>query len=202
MQSVLFTPFDLGGTRLSNRIVVAPMCQYSAQDGEMNEWHVMHPGNLAVSGAALLTIEATAVVPEGRISYGDVGLWDDRTESALARVVDGVRRWSDIPIAIQLSHAGRKASHERYPGVADGRFRHHRSMAGKLSGRALSRSTRQSMHQARSTAAGCNAFQWFRFPYAILPKLGFSVRQFCCHAISSFSFKPFLSCLTRLWRPR
>ena len=60
----------------------------------MNEWHVTHPGNLAVSGVALLTIEATAVVPEGRISYGDVGLWDDRTELALARVVDGVRRWA------------------------------------------------------------------------------------------------------------
>ena len=112
MQSVLFMPFDLGGIRLSNRIVIAPMCQYSAKDGEMNEWHLMHLGNLALSGAALLTIEATAVVPEGRISYGDVGLWDDRTEAALARVVDGVRRWSDIPIAIQLSHAGRKASHE------------------------------------------------------------------------------------------
>jgi 2,4-dienoyl-CoA reductase-like NADH-dependent reductase (Old Yellow Enzyme family) len=108
----LFTPFTVGGLTLRNRIVIAPMCQYSAENGCMTDWHLMHLGHLALSGAALLTIEATAVSAEGRISYADVGLWDDATEAAMARVVESVRRWSDIPIAIQLSHAGRKASTE------------------------------------------------------------------------------------------
>jgi 2,4-dienoyl-CoA reductase-like NADH-dependent reductase (Old Yellow Enzyme family) len=76
----------------------------------MTDWHLIHLGQLALSGAGLLTIEATAVLPDGRISYADVGLWDDATEAAMARVLDGVRRWSKMPIAIQLAHAGRKAS--------------------------------------------------------------------------------------------
>jgi 2,4-dienoyl-CoA reductase-like NADH-dependent reductase (Old Yellow Enzyme family) len=108
----LFTPLRAGGLTLANRIVIAPMCQYSAVDGCMTDWHLIHLGSLALSGAALLTIEATAVVPEGRITYADVGLWSDETEAAIARTLESVRRWSDIPIAIQLAHAGRKSSHE------------------------------------------------------------------------------------------
>jgi 2,4-dienoyl-CoA reductase-like NADH-dependent reductase (Old Yellow Enzyme family) len=110
--ATLFTPFKVGSLELANRIVIAPMCQYSAQDGRMTDWHLMHLGHLAVSGAALLTIEATAVVPEGRITYGDVGLYSDETEAAIRRTVDAIRGWSDMPIAIQLAHAGRKASSE------------------------------------------------------------------------------------------
>ncbi|PZQ60461.1 MAG: oxidoreductase [Sphingomonas taxi] len=106
----LFQPLSVGGLSLANRIVIAPMCQYSAQDGCMTDWHLIHLGQLALSGAALLTIEATAVEAEGRISYGDVGLWDDATESAMGGVLESVRRHSDMPIAIQLAHAGRKAS--------------------------------------------------------------------------------------------
>lgn len=108
----LFEPLAVGSLHLANRIVIAPMCQYSAVDGCMTDWHLIHLGHLALSGAALLTIEATAVVPEGRISYADVGLWDDTTEAAMARVLESVRRWSNMPIAIQLAHAGRKASCE------------------------------------------------------------------------------------------
>jgi 2,4-dienoyl-CoA reductase-like NADH-dependent reductase (Old Yellow Enzyme family) len=111
--SALFTPLQVGGLKLANRIVIAPMCQYSAVDGCMTDWHTIHLGHLSLSGAALLTIEATAVLPEGRISYGDVGLYSDETEAAMARVLDSVRRWSDMPIAIQLGHAGRKASTEK-----------------------------------------------------------------------------------------
>jgi 2,4-dienoyl-CoA reductase-like NADH-dependent reductase (Old Yellow Enzyme family) len=110
--SALFTPFRVGALELSNRIVIAPMCQYSAVDGCMTDWHVIHLGHLALSGAALLTIEATAVLPEARITYADVGLWNDATEAAIARTLESIRRWSDIPIAIQLAHAGRKASTE------------------------------------------------------------------------------------------
>ncbi|HEY9142808.1 MAG TPA: NADH:flavin oxidoreductase/NADH oxidase [Arenimonas sp.] len=106
----LFEPLAVGGLELANRIVIAPMCQYSAVDGAMTDWHLIHLGQLALSGAGLLTIEATAVLPEGRISYADVGLWDDATEAAMAKVLEGVRRWSKMPIAIQLAHAGRKAS--------------------------------------------------------------------------------------------
>ncbi|GAB2498993.1 NADH:flavin oxidoreductase/NADH oxidase [Arenimonas alkanexedens] len=106
----LFEPLDAGTLKLANRIVIAPMCQYSAVDGRMTDWHQIHLGHLALSGAGLLTIEATAVVPEGRISYADVGLWDDATEAAMGAVLASVRRWSKMPIAIQLAHAGRKAS--------------------------------------------------------------------------------------------
>lgn len=106
----LFEPITIGNLTLANRIVIAPMCQYSAEDGRMTDWHAMHLGNLAQSGAGILTIEATAVAPEGRISYADVGLWDDETEAAMGKVLESVRRWSDMPIAIQLGHAGRKAS--------------------------------------------------------------------------------------------
>jgi len=108
----LFTPLRVAGFELANRIVIAPMCQYSAEDGRMTDWHLIHLGQLALSGAALLTIEATAVLPEGRISYADVGLWSDETEAAMGRVLSSIRRYSDMPFAIQLAHAGRKASTE------------------------------------------------------------------------------------------
>jgi 2,4-dienoyl-CoA reductase-like NADH-dependent reductase (Old Yellow Enzyme family) len=108
----LFTPLRVRQLDLVNRIVIAPMCQYSAEDGCMNDWHLMHLGRLALSGAALVTIEATAVLPEGRITYADVGLWNDETEEAIGRTLERIRRWSTTPIGIQLSHAGRKASTE------------------------------------------------------------------------------------------
>src|SRR5580704_1273945 len=108
--AALFTPFRFGSLELRNRIVIAPMCQYSADEGRASDWHVIHLGNLALSGAGLLIIEATAVLPTGRISPDDLGLWSDETEEALGRVLKIVRRYSDMPIAIQLAHAGRKAS--------------------------------------------------------------------------------------------
>ena len=109
-QAKLFTPLRVGNLELRNRIVIAPMCQYSSDDGNASDWHVIHLGHLALSGAALLTIEATAVTAEGRISARDLGLWSDENERSLGRVLESVRRWSDMPIAIQLAHAGRKAS--------------------------------------------------------------------------------------------
>jgi len=113
--SLLFTPFSLpsprGGLTLPNRIVVAPMCQYSAVNGLAADWHLMHWGNLLNSGAGLVTIEATAVLPEGRISPGCLGLWDDATETAMADTLQRARRLaSATAVCIQLSHAGRKAS--------------------------------------------------------------------------------------------
>ena len=111
MSSLLFTPLTVGGLTLPNRIVIAPMCQYSADGaGNATDWHLIHLGQLALSGAGLLTLEATAVTPEGRISPDDLGLWSDENETALGRVLDAVRLHSDMPIAIQLAHAGRKAS--------------------------------------------------------------------------------------------
>ncbi|HMC91287.1 MAG TPA: NADH:flavin oxidoreductase/NADH oxidase [Allosphingosinicella sp.] len=111
MTSALFAPLAVGGLTLSNRIVIAPMCQYSADgEGSATDWHLIHLGNLALSGASLLMIEATAVTPDGRISPDDLGLWSDANEAALGKVLESVRRWSDMPIGIQLGHAGRKAS--------------------------------------------------------------------------------------------
>ncbi|CAI1694885.1 NADPH dehydrogenase [Serratia fonticola] len=108
--SQLFTPITLGLLRLPNRIIIAPMCQYSADNGKATEWHTMHLGHLSLSGAGLLIVEATAVSPEGRISPGDLGLWDDATEQALAGVVQAVKKHATMPLGIQLGHAGRKAS--------------------------------------------------------------------------------------------
>ena len=108
--SQLFSTFNLGSLTLQNRIVIAPMCQYSAEAGEATDWHLMHLGQLAASGAGLLIIEATAVEPEGRITPGDLGLWSDETEAALARVLAAVRKYSSMPMALQIAHAGRKAS--------------------------------------------------------------------------------------------
>ena len=110
--SALFSPFTLRGLTLPNRIVVAPMCQYSAVGGEANAWHLMHLGNLALSGASMLCIEATAVEPEGRITPGCLGLWDDATEAALRPVMAAIRDHSKIAVTMQIAHAGRKASSE------------------------------------------------------------------------------------------
>ncbi|HEY5993831.1 MAG TPA: NADH:flavin oxidoreductase/NADH oxidase [Gallionellaceae bacterium] len=110
MSSLLFSPLQLRKLTLPNRIVIAPMCQYSSEDGNVGDWHVMHLGHLSHSGAGLLIIEATGVVPEGRITPGCPGLWSDANEAAFARVLKSVRQYSSMPIAIQLAHAGRKAS--------------------------------------------------------------------------------------------
>jgi 2,4-dienoyl-CoA reductase-like NADH-dependent reductase (Old Yellow Enzyme family) len=108
--SMLFSPLRLRGLALENRIVAAPMCQYSADDGSATDWHIQHLGMLSHSGAALVVIEATAVEREGRITLGCLGLYSDENERALKRVVDSVRRYAKTPIGIQLAHAGRKAS--------------------------------------------------------------------------------------------
>ncbi len=110
MTAALFTPFALAGLELENRIIIAPMCQYSAQEGSATHWHLIHLGQLALSGAALLIIEATAVEAEGRITPGDLGLYSDANEAALAQTIAAVREYSPMPLAIQLAHAGRKAS--------------------------------------------------------------------------------------------
>ena len=113
--SLLFSPLHLpsprGGISLPNRIVIAPMCQYSAVDGEASDWHLMHWGNLLNSGAALFTIEATAVLPEGRITPNCLGLWDARTEDKLGATLQRARHLAPhTAVCIQLAHAGRKGS--------------------------------------------------------------------------------------------
>lgn len=108
--SALFAPWTIGPVSLDNRIVVAPMCQYSADEGCATDWHLLHLGHLALSGAGLLITEATAVLPEGRISPADLGLWNEANERALEPVVRAIRRHSPIRLGVQLAHAGRKAS--------------------------------------------------------------------------------------------
>lgn len=112
-QSALFTPARLRDLALDNRIVVSPMCQYSADDGSASDWHMMHLGALANSGAGLLVLEATGVEREGRITPGCLGLYSDDNERALKRVVDACRRFGSAKLGIQLGHAGRKASAKR-----------------------------------------------------------------------------------------
>jgi 2,4-dienoyl-CoA reductase-like NADH-dependent reductase (Old Yellow Enzyme family) len=108
--SFLFEPFRIGELALANRIVIAPMCQYSASEGSAGDWHMIHLGHLALSGAGMLIVEATAVSPEGRITASDLGLYSDANEAALARVLAAARANSPIAIGMQLAHAGRKGS--------------------------------------------------------------------------------------------
>jgi 2,4-dienoyl-CoA reductase-like NADH-dependent reductase (Old Yellow Enzyme family) len=107
--SKLFAPFKLGSIEFKNRIFVSPMCQYSSQDGLPTDWHLVHLGSRAVGGAALVMVEATAVSPEGRISPFDSGIWSDEHAQRFERITRFIERQNSIP-AIQLAHAGRKAS--------------------------------------------------------------------------------------------
>jgi 2,4-dienoyl-CoA reductase-like NADH-dependent reductase (Old Yellow Enzyme family) len=110
----LFDPLRLRGLTLGNRIIVSPMCQYSAESGCATDWHLIHWGQMLLSGAGMFTIEATAVTAEGRITHGCLGLYDDATERALAVTLARARRQAPpIPVAIQLAHAGRKGSSAR-----------------------------------------------------------------------------------------
>lgn len=111
--SALFSPARWGRLELANRIVIPPMCTYSAEDGCATSWHTMHYGNLAQSGAGLLILEATAVEARGRISPYDLGLWSDAQAQALQPVLAHIRRYSPMPVCVQLAHAGRKASSVR-----------------------------------------------------------------------------------------
>ena len=104
--SALFSPLTLGGLDLANRIVVSPMCQYSAEEGSATDWHLMHLGQLAVSGAGLVMTESAHVTPRGRITHSCLGLYSDANEAALAQVVEFCRRHSPARLGIQLSHAG------------------------------------------------------------------------------------------------
>jgi 2,4-dienoyl-CoA reductase-like NADH-dependent reductase (Old Yellow Enzyme family) len=110
MTSQLFTPIALRGLTLPNRIVVAPMCQYSAIDGSATDWHILHLGSFAVAGPGLVMIEATGVEAAGRITPGCTGLYSDANEAAMKRAIDACRTYGKAPIGIQLAHAGRKAS--------------------------------------------------------------------------------------------
>jgi 2,4-dienoyl-CoA reductase-like NADH-dependent reductase (Old Yellow Enzyme family) len=114
MTAQLFTPVELGGVTLPNRIVVSPMCQYAAVDGSGQPWHQVHYGMLAMSGAGLLCLEATHVERDGRITQGCLGLYSDDNESAIKSIVDWARAWMPtVKLGIQLAHAGRKASAQR-----------------------------------------------------------------------------------------
>ncbi|MDP6093473.1 MAG: oxidoreductase, partial [SAR324 cluster bacterium] len=110
MNSSLFSKLKLRGLELENRIVVSPMCQYSAVGGVMNDWHLMHLGNLSVSGPGMVIVEATGVESRGRITPGCVGLHNDEQESAQKRVLDFCRQYGQSKMVLQLAHAGRKAS--------------------------------------------------------------------------------------------
>jgi len=111
--SKLFSPIQLRELHLSNRIMVSPMCQYSALEGAMQEWHRIHLGQMAQSGAGLVMVEATTPAADGRITHGCVGLWDDRTEAAMASVLQSIRATSPAKLGLQLGHAGRKGSSAR-----------------------------------------------------------------------------------------
>ncbi|MBM3530334.1 MAG: NADH:flavin oxidoreductase/NADH oxidase [Alphaproteobacteria bacterium] len=113
MTSALFTPIEIAGVEFANRLVIAPMCQYSADDGSATDWHMSHLGMLANSGVGLVVVEATHVERHGRITHGCTGLYSDHNEAAMARVIDHCRRIGTAKFGIQIAHAGRKASSQR-----------------------------------------------------------------------------------------
>src|SRR5438309_3383237 len=108
----LLDPFAIRGVTLPNRIAVSPMCQYSSRDGYADDWHLVHLGSRAVGGAGLVFTEATAVLPDGRISPQDLGIWKDDHIEPLARIVGFVHAQGSVA-GMQLAHAGRKASTHR-----------------------------------------------------------------------------------------
>ncbi len=108
--SALFSPIEFRGLKLANRIMVSPMCQYSADDGSANDWHFTHINNLSLSGASMFCIEATHVEAIGRITPGCLGLYSDANEAALKPILESVRKHSKAAVAMQLAHAGRKGS--------------------------------------------------------------------------------------------
>jgi 2,4-dienoyl-CoA reductase-like NADH-dependent reductase (Old Yellow Enzyme family) len=112
MTPLLFTPLTLRGLTLKNRVVISPMCQYSAVDGIANDWHLVHLGKLASGGAGLVFTEAAAVERNGRITHGDLGIWSDAHVDSIKRVVAFIQSQGAVP-AMQLAHAGRKASMQR-----------------------------------------------------------------------------------------
>src|ERR1700757_712051 len=105
----LFAPLKIRDVSFRNRIVVSPMCQYSSTDGFANDWHLVHLGSRAAGGAGLVFVGASAGTPEGRITPGDMGWWDDRHMEPLSRIARFIEQMGAVP-AIQLAHAGRKAS--------------------------------------------------------------------------------------------
>src|SRR4249920_2338310 len=109
---MLFDPIKIRDVQARNRIVVSPMCQYSAEDGHVTDWHLVHLGKFAQGGAGIVFVEATAVEKRGRITHGDTGIWDDSHIKGLERLASFVKTQGAIP-AIQLAHAGRKASMAR-----------------------------------------------------------------------------------------
>lgn len=107
--TLLFEPISFRGVTLRNRIAVSPMCQYSSVNGYPTDWHLVHLGSFAQGGAGLVMVEATAVTPEGRISPGDMGIWEDGQAEALGKIARFIKGQGSVP-SIQLAHAGRKAS--------------------------------------------------------------------------------------------
>lgn len=121
--ALLFQPIQFGSLKLSNKIVIAPMCQYSAtEQGEVTYWHEQQWANYALSGAGLCIVEATAVQAEGRISYADLGLWNDTQRDQIKALLTKIKTLSPMPFAVQLAHAGRKASTDK-PWNGRGQFK-------------------------------------------------------------------------------
>src|SRR6187200_3783519 len=110
--AILFEPLTIKSVTFKNRIVISPMCQYSSVDGLASDWHLVHLGSRAVGGAALVLTEAAAILPEGRISPQDLGIWSDDHVEPLARIVQFVHAQGSVA-GMQLAHAGRKASTRR-----------------------------------------------------------------------------------------
>jgi NADPH2 dehydrogenase len=117
MTARLFSPYTLRGVTLANRIAVSPMCQYQAENGVLTPWHYQHYGSLACSGASLIVLEGTGILPEGRITPKCTGIWNDQQEAAYAQLIRNMRTFGDSKISIQLCHAGRRSSFK--PGYAN-----------------------------------------------------------------------------------
>jgi len=158
MPDSLFTPFTLRDTEFRNRVMLSPMCQYSADDGFANDWHRVHLGSRAAGGAGVVMTEATAVEPRGRITPDCLGIWSDEHAEAIEPIVEFVKSQGATP-GIQLAHAGRKASHQPRPRAAT-RFLRTASGAGRRFPRPTRRTRTPTRTRTRTTANWRRPADW------------------------------------------
>jgi 2,4-dienoyl-CoA reductase-like NADH-dependent reductase (Old Yellow Enzyme family) len=191
---LLFTPLHIKSITLKNRIVVSPMCQYSCKDGMANDWHLVHLGSRAVGGAGLVFTEATAVLPEGRISPQDLGLWQEAQIAPLQRITAFIEAQGSVP-GIQLAHAGRKASlTEPWNGdsqiaIADGGW-------DTVAPSAIPFSPAMAVPSALTTAEIADIVQAFKAAAARALQAGFTVLEI--HGAHGYLINEFLSPLSNL----
>lgn len=190
--SLLFSPLTIRSVTLKNRIVVSPMCQYSSEDGFANDWHLVHLGSRAVGGAGLIMQEATAITADGRISYGDLGIWKDDHIKKLRSITDFIHAQGAVA-GIQLAHAGRKASTD-LPWISDQQLKTGENAWQTISASTIPYRENDILPVALDTAGIKQVIEDFRQAAIRAHKAGYRLIEI--HAAHGYLINQFLSPLT------